>query len=120
MLDVQQDVAIETLYTWYREKEKDTDDVVSSEFILKTLRGIVQQQPFIDEVLKKHAENWAFERIAKIDLAILRLAVYELKFDHTPTPVVINEAVELAKEYGSDDSKRFVNGMLDRIAKEAC
>ena len=120
MWDVQLDVAIETLYAWYCEEKKDATDILPSEFVLSTLRNVVQQQPLIDEILKKHAENWAFERIAKVDLAILRLAVYELKFAETPTPVVINEAIELAKEYASDDSKRFINGMLDRIAKEVC
>ena len=112
MQDVQADVAVDTLYAWYCEEKKDAG--------LATLRDVVQQQPLIDEILQKHAENWAFERIAKVDLAILRLAVYELKFAETPTPVVINEAIELAKEYASDDSKRFINGMLDRIAKEVC
>ena len=120
MRDVQADIAIETLYAWYCEEKQDAGDILPSEFVLSTLRNVVQQQPSIDEILKKHAENWAFERIAKVDLAILRLAVYELKFAATPTPVVINEAIELAKEYASDDSKRFINGMLDRIAKEVC
>lgn len=120
MRDVQQDITIEMLYAWYCEEKKDASDILPSEFVLSTLRNVVQQQPLIDEILQKYAENWAFERIAKVDLAILRLAVYELKFAGTPPPVVINEAIELAKEYASDDSKRFINGMLDRIAKEVC
>ena len=120
MRDVQQDVAVETLYARYCEEKKDAGDILPSEFISTTLYDVVRQQSLIDEILKKHAENWAFERIAKVDLAILRLAVYELKFAKTPPPVVINEAIELAKEYASDDSKRFINGMLDRIAKEVC
>lgn len=120
MWDFQQDVAVETLYAWYCEEKKDASDILPSKFVSTTLYDVVRQQPLIDKILEKHAENWAFERIAKVDLAILRLAVYELKFAQTPPPVVINEAIELAKEYASDDSKRFINGMLDRIAKEVC
>ena len=120
MRDVQSKEAIETLYTWYCDEKKDADDILPSEFVLTTLRNVVQQQPSIDDLLRQHAENWAFERIAKVDLAILRLAVYELRFAQTPTPVIINEAIELAKEYASDDSRRFINGLLDRIAKASC
>ena len=61
---------------------------------------------------------WKFERISKIDLVILKLAIYEIKYKELPYKVVINEAVELAKKYGEDTSKNFVNGVLASIVKE--
>ena len=69
----------------------------------------------IEENLK---EDWKIERISKIDLVILKLAIYEIKYKELPYKVVINEAVELAKKYGEDNSKNFVNGILASIVKE--
>ena len=63
-------------------------------------------------------EAWSIERIAKIDLAILKLAIYEMVYSKTPYKVVINEAVELAKKYGDDNAKAFINGILASIVKE--
>jgi N utilization substance protein B len=120
MWDTQSTESIRTLYNWYCEEKKDACDILPSEFILTTLHNIVQQQLYIDNLLRQYAENWSLERIAKVDLAILRLAVYELQFTQTPTPVIINEAIELAKEYASEDSRRFINGVLDRVAKTSC
>lgn len=73
----------------------------------------------IDEKISKKAKGWRLERLAKADLAILRIAVYELLYDEdVPNPVAINEAVELAKQYGEEKSGRFVNGVLASIEKE--
>ena len=74
----------------------------------------------IDEIIKSYLKkNWSLARIATADRNSLRLAVYELKFaeDKNPSAVIINEAVELAKKYGTDESGRFVNGILDAISK---
>ena len=62
--------------------------------------------------------DWKLQRISKIDLAILKLAIYELKYTKIPFKVAINEAVELAKKYGEDSSKNFVNGVLASVVKE--
>ena len=67
---------------------------------------------------KNLKEDWKIERISKIDLVILKLAIYEIKYKELPYKVVINEAVELAKKYGEDNSKNFVNGILASIVKE--
>lgn len=73
----------------------------------------------VDSRIRQHAMNWSFHRIAKVDLAILRLAMYELLFREDIPPVVtINEAVDIAKDFSADDSKRFINGILDRIRLE--
>jgi transcription antitermination protein NusB len=71
----------------------------------------------LDEWIAKYAENWRPERISAIDRAILRLALHELRATDTPPKVVINEAVELAKKFSSDEAGRFVNGILDACHK---
>lgn len=71
----------------------------------------------IDEMINEKAEGWKTGRMGKVDLTILRLAVYEIVFDDTiPTQVAINEAVELAKKFGRDESAKFVNGVLAKFA----
>ena len=73
----------------------------------------------MDQVIREIAVNWKFDRIAKIDLAILRLATYELKFCREIPPVVtVNEAIELGKMFSQADSKRFINGILDKLIKQ--
>ena len=75
----------------------------------------------IDALLKKHAANWDIKRMATIDRNILRLAVTELMFmEDIPFKVVIDEAVEIAKKYGADDSGKFVNGVIDAIYRNKC
>lgn len=86
------------------------------EFILKTVNGVREHVEEIDEIINSVAKKWDTKRMANVDLAILRLAVYEMKFDdETPDGVVINEAVELAKEYSSDGAPSFVNGILGKL-----
>jgi N utilization substance protein B len=78
----------------------------------------VKNQDEIDSRLDKCADNWTVKRINRVDLAVLRLSTAELLFmKDTPTPVVINEAVNMAKKYGIDDSGKFVNGVLGAIYK---
>lgn len=79
---------------------------------------ILAQKTKIDTLIEKAAPAWAIDKLNKIDLAILRLAVYELENENTPPKVVIDEAVELAKEYGSESSSSFINGVLGTIYKE--
>lgn len=80
---------------------------------------ILEKQKDIDKEIKKNAPAWPLEQIAPIDLAILRLAIYELLFkeEKEPYKVIIDEAVEIAKEYGSESSRSFVNGVLGAIVK---
>ncbi len=82
------------------------------------VQKIVAQKDKLDELIQKAAPAWTIDKLNKIDLAILRLAVYELENDNTPPKVVIDEAVELAKEYGSESSSSFINGVLGTIYKE--
>jgi N utilization substance protein B len=88
-------------------------------FARSLIDGTLAHLEAIDEHIRKHARNWAFERIAKVDLAILRIAIFELLYSQdTPPVVVINEAVNLAKTFSDADSKRFVNGILDKIKEQ--
>ena len=83
------------------------------------LDGILNNSEETNQLISRHAENWRLERMSAIDRNILRLAVFELHFqDDVPTSVAINEAVEIAKRYSTDDSGPFINGILDAMAKE--
>ena len=91
----------------------------AQEYIKDVAFGIEKHQENIDNQIKQNLkENWRIERISKIDLSILRLAIYEIEYKEIPYKVAINEAVELAKKYGEDTSKNFVNGILASIVKE--
>ena len=89
------------------------------EFAEELLTGLAAEQETIDKAIMDAVDNYAFHRIAVVDRSILRLATYEILFcDNIPVPVSINEAVEIAKRFSSEDSAGFVNGILDRIRKE--
>jgi transcription antitermination protein NusB len=86
-------------------------------FANKLFEGAAQEAAALDATIVKHADNWRFERLAAIDRAILRLAIHELNGKDTPAKVVLNEAVELAKKFSSEESGAFVNGVLDAVHK---
>ena len=80
------------------------------------IHGVIEHVAEIDAHIKGLAHNWEFDRIARIDLAILRLAIFEMKFRKDIPPVVsINEAIDLSKQFSNADAKRFINGILDRL-----
>ena len=106
-------------------KSVTADDVVDDlpiepdEFTAVLCQGVTEHAEEIDELLTRFAKNWNLARMPALDRAILRMAVFELAHLHeVPRNVVINEAVELAKRYSTDESGRFVNGMLARIADD--
>src|SRR5919106_523443 len=83
------------------------------------VRGAVEHQDKIDELIRSQADNWRLERMPAVDRNILRLAIYEMLFEKdTPKLVVLDEAIELAKKFGSEQSGRFVNGLLDGLLKQ--
>jgi len=86
-------------------------------FANKLFEGAAKDVSALDAVIVKHADNWRFERLAAIDRAILRLAVHEMNGTETPPKVVLNEAVDLAKKFSSEESGAFVNGVLDAVHK---
>jgi transcription antitermination protein NusB len=120
--------ALQFLYAWSINKPKNlTDDLrVFFEtleqprehyaFGEELIHGVIEHLAEIDAQIKGLAHNWEFDRIAKIDLAILRLAMFEMIFRKDIPPVVsINEAIDLSKEFSNADAKRFINGILDRL-----
>jgi len=98
-----------------RSRLRNHEDV--TQFALSLLRGTRRNRPELDAMLTSHAANWSLKRMAATDRNILRMAAYELMYTETPGRVVINEAVELAKRYGSKQSAQFVNGILDVVLK---
>lgn len=86
-------------------------------YISEKTKKIIEKIKDIDEAINKEAKGWTTDRMGKVDLTILRLAVYEIRYDEdVPTNVAINEAVELAKKFGRDESAGFVNGVLAKFA----
>lgn len=97
----------------YIENENDEEE---KEYIETVVNGIKSNLEKIDNMILSNLKNWTIDRIFKIDLAILRLAIYEILFmDNIPVKVSANEAVELAKTYGNNESKSFVNGLLAKV-----
>ena len=87
------------------------------DFANRLFEGTANDVVALDELIVKYAENWRLERLAIIDRAILRLAMHELRAADTPPKVVLNEAVDLAKKFSSEESGAFVNGILDAFLK---
>ena len=120
--------AIQFLYQWELNKPDELNDALrifiedqESErtyyaFAEELIHGVIEQIEDIDKAIMQHANNWTFERIAKIDLAIRRLAIYELLHRKDIPPIVsINEAIDLSKIFSNPDSKRVINGILDKM-----
>lgn len=98
-------------------REIEGADEKEQEYIQTKVQRIADRIQEIDELINTHTKGWKTSRMNKVDLTILRLAVYEMKWDDSvPVGVAINEAVELAKKYSSDDGPAFVNGVLARLA----
>ncbi len=103
----------EDLRIFYEDQEEERDYYAFSD---ELIFGVIENLDAIDDKIKEIANNWDFDRIAKIDLSILRMAIYELLFRKDIPPVVtINEAIDLSKMYSSEESRRFVNGILDKL-----
>lgn len=101
---------------FFAEKEEPVEEE-DKEFILSEVEGVHAHMAEIDEMITASANGWDPARMNKVDLAILRLAVYEMKYGETPIGVAINEAVELAKRFSSDEAPAFINGVLGKVIK---
>lgn len=98
-------------------EKKESGDV--KEFTEKLVRGTLDKLDEIDKMIEKFTENWLLKRMAAVDRNILRFAVYEILYrKDIPSAVTINEAIEIAKKYSSTEAASFLNGVLDRLAKE--
>jgi N utilization substance protein B len=88
------------------------------EFLDQLVTGAVEHVEELDRRITEHAEHWRIERMPTVDRNILRLAVYEMAHSDTPAPVVIDEALELARRYSNEESVQFVNGVLDAVHRD--
>lgn len=87
------------------------------EFTERLVRGVLEQREALDRAIEPYCEHWSLDRLGVIERCVLRLAFYEIATVKTPAPVVINEAIELAKYFSNDESGAFVNGILDKFAR---
>ena len=130
------EIALQILYQWEWGAQEDIDEAVREyvsglasgdvpgegpvlEFARSRLEGVLRHREEIDRVISKKVRGWRMERMASVDRNILRLGAYELLYcPDIPARVAINEAVELAKRFGSEESRAFVNGVLDGVLKD--
>lgn len=125
-------VAVQIIYEWSMRPEDQIAKItqinidnnpiqdIDEPFVLRIVKGASEKVKEIDNIVKKAAPDWPLEQIAVIDLAILRLAVYELLFcEDIPPKVAIDEAVELAKKYGGANSSKFINGVLGTVYRSS-
>jgi len=104
--------AVRGVLAHFEEADQETE-----RFADELVRGVQSERGAIDELIQKSSTHWKLERMARVDRNILRLAVYEiLRRADVPVRVTLNEAIELGKKYGSEESSSFVNGVLDRVA----
>lgn len=103
-------------------REMDADEKKKNKAVIEFMEslyfGVFEHLQEIDQLIEKSAMNWSFTRIAKVDLSILRLAIYELKYTDVPQKVAVNEAIEIAKIYSTEKSPRFINGILGSVITE--
>ncbi len=108
------EVAFKGLYTYSLTNNlPETDDKIANKMIIGTIGNIKD----IDEMIVKYLKRWSIDEINKVNLSILRLSIYEIKFLDTPKPIVVNEALNLTKKYSDLKSKNFVHHTLDMIIK---
>lgn len=113
---IQKDMGEEQINIFIEENNLGEEE---AEYIKNIFYGIKDNKEEIEKLISSNLkEKWSMDRISKIDLSILKLAIFELVYSKLPYKVAINEAVELAKKYGEDSSKSFVNGVLASIVKE--
>lgn len=125
-------IAVQTLYQWdFNDRTENIDNVLNNDkesfapdfddggFTNHLVHGVVDNQAEIDGLITKYAPEWPLDQITIIDRNVLRLGVFELKYDpNIPAKVAINEAIELAKNFGGESSGKFVNGVLGAVYKE--
>lgn len=117
-LEIQQEEDLEEQIDLFFESNSITDEE-TKKYIKDVILGIKKEEDNIQNYIEQNLKSdWKLNRISKMDLSILKVAIYEIKYNQIPYKVAINEAVELAKKYGEDKSKNFVNGILASIVKE--
>ena len=106
-------------FSWLEASKVEQLEADTAAFTRLMIAGTIENAEAVDARIRAHLAHWPFERLKKVDLAILRMGTYSLLFQgDIPAQITIDEAIEIAKEYGSEDSYKFINGVLDGIHKE--
>lgn len=122
MNDVTSAAAIEMVITEGNDDDPHTSvqtNAVQKDFIHRLVEGTWQKRTAIDELLVEYLKGWKMDRLSRVDLQILRIAAFEMFYEQeSPPKVIVNEAIDLAKHFGTEDSGKFVNGVLGKMIKE--
>jgi N utilization substance protein B len=103
----------------FRENTEEKIEDIDFEYVIRVLKGVSENEAYINETISKYLIKWKIERLPKMNLAILKMAAYEILFEEDiPNKVTINEAIELAKKYGDDNAPSFINGVLNNLIKK--
>ncbi|HBK58545.1 MAG TPA: transcription antitermination factor NusB [Spirochaetaceae bacterium] len=106
-------------FEWLDEEKKEHYESEILDFAKLMIAGTIEKIDVVDTMIRRHLQHWSFERLRKVDLAILRVGAYSILYqDDIPPQISIDEAIEIAKEYSGEDSFRFINGVLDGIRKD--
>jgi N utilization substance protein B len=107
-----------TDFSWLEAEKKAAMEPEISGFSRLLISGTIENINAVDDMIRKHLKNWDFSRLNRVDLAILRMSIYTLMYQNDMAPsIVINEAIGISKEFGADDSFKFINGILDSVRK---
>ncbi len=107
-------------FSWLGDEKRDRLGDEGITFPRLIIAGTIEHISEIDDLIKQHLTNWDFDRLNRVDVAILRMSVYSLLFQTDMHPsIIIDEAIDISKEFGSDDSFRFINAVLDNIRKKS-
>ena len=117
-IEIQKEITSEDIELFF--ENNDIKSIEAKEYINDMINGInTYSKEILEQITKNLKENWEVERVSKVNLALLKLAIYEIMYKKLPYKVVINEVVELAKKYGEETSQSFINGILASVIKEA-
>ena len=117
-IEIQKEINDEDIKIFFENNEINSMD--ARDYINDVVNGVnLNSKEILEKISKNLKDDWDIERISKVNLALLKLAIYEINYSKLPYKVVINEVVELTKKYGEETSKTFVNGILASVVKEA-
>ncbi|MDR1596742.1 MAG: transcription antitermination factor NusB [Treponema sp.] len=105
-------------FSWLEAEKQAALDEGTAEFSRLLIRGTIENIDTVDNIIRAHLKNWDFSRLNRVDLALLRMSAYTLMYQGDVSPsIVIDEAIGVSREFGTDDSYRFINGVLDSIRR---
>jgi N utilization substance protein B len=105
-------------FSWLEAEKQAALDDGTAEFSRLLIQGTIENIAAVDDMIRAHLKNWDFSRLNRVDLALLRMSAYTLMYQGDVSPsIVIDEAIGISREYGTDDSYRFINGVLDSIRR---